>query len=148
MTNSVVCADASLSLKLVLPELDSAQARALWKAWAAQATEVIAPTLWGYEVTSVIRKRVHQGQFPADMEADTFAAIHQLPIHLMTPSGLHQRAWELARYFDLPVAYDAHYLALADMAGCPFWTADKRLLSTVRDRLDWVHWLGDYEATP
>ena len=148
MTNSVVCADAGLGLKLVLPEHDSAQARALWKAWTIQGTAVIAPTLWGYEVTSVIRKRVHQGQFPADMEADAFAAIHQLPMHLMTPPGLHQRAWELARYFDLPAAFDAHYLALAEMADCPFWTADERLLNAVRDGLDWVHWLGDYGATP
>ena len=27
---------------------------------------------------------------------------------------LRQRAWELARHFDLPAAYDAHYLALAE----------------------------------
>ena len=62
----------------------------------------------------------------------------------VSPVGLHQRAWELARHFNRPAAYDAHYLALAEMADCPFWTADKRLFNVVRNELEWVHWLGNY----
>lgn len=42
-----------------------------------------------------------------------------------------------------PTAYDAHYLALAEYAGCAFWTADQRLFDAVRRQLDWVHWLGE-----
>jgi predicted nucleic acid-binding protein len=147
MMNSLVCTDASLALKLVLNEPDSALARALWEDWKAVQATVIAPTLWGYEVTSVIRNRVHRGQLPLDIEGEVFAAVQQLPVQLMEPTGLHQRAWELARHFNRPAAYDAHYLALAEMAGCPFWTADERLFNVVRDELDWVHWLGDYGAT-
>jgi predicted nucleic acid-binding protein len=64
----------------------------------------------------------------------------------MQPTGLYQRAWELARHFDRPAAYDAHYLALAEMEGCPLWTADGRLFNAVRHELDWVNWLGDYQA--
>jgi predicted nucleic acid-binding protein len=63
----------------------------------------------------------------------------------MKPAGLHQRAWELARYFNFPVACDAHYLALAEMADCPFWTADKRLFNTISGMLDWIQWLGNYQ---
>lgn len=144
---SLVCADASLALKLVLHEPDSALARALWEEWKAQQAIVIAPTLWGYEVTSVIRNRVHRGKLPPDIEEEVFVAVHQLPVKLMNPSGLHRRAWELSRHFDRPAAYDAHYLALAEMAGCPFWTADERLFNVVRDELDWVHWLGNYQPT-
>jgi predicted nucleic acid-binding protein len=146
MTNSLVCSDANLALKLVLHEHDSALVRALWETWHDQDVTVIAPTLWGYEVTSVIRKRVYRGQIPPDMEEESLAAAHQLPVHLLRPAGLHRRAWELARYFDLPASYDAHYLALAEMANCPFWTADKRLVNTVREKLDWVHWLGESQA--
>ena len=144
MTNSLVCADASLALKLVLPEPDSALARALWEEWKAEHTLVIAPTLWEYEVTSVIRNRVHRGQLPPDIEEEVFTTLHELPVQLMAPTGLHRRAWELARHFDRSAAYDAHYLALAEMAGCPFWTADERLFNTVREELDWVRWLGDF----
>ena len=78
-----------------------------------------------------------------DMEVEALATVHQL----MRPAGLHQRAWELTRHFDLPAAYDAHYLALAEMVGCPFWTADERLFNVVCGSLDWVDWLGDYQTT-
>jgi len=145
--NSLVCADANLALKLVLHEHDSALARVLWEDWKARQATVIAPTLWGYEVTSVIRNRAHRGRLAPEMEVEALATVHQLPVQLMRPAGLHQRAWELARHFDLPAAYDAHYLALAEMVGCPFWTADERLFNVVRGSLDWVHRLGDYQTT-
>jgi predicted nucleic acid-binding protein len=146
MKDSLVCADANLALKVVLHEHDSTPARKLWETWRVQGVRVIAPSLWAYEVTSAIRKQVYRGLLDPDVEMDTFDAIHQLPVLLMRPIGLHQRASELARYLNRPVAYDAHYLALADMADCPFWTADERLFNTVRDELDWVRWLGDYQA--
>ncbi|HEY3231696.1 MAG TPA: type II toxin-antitoxin system VapC family toxin, partial [Roseiflexaceae bacterium] len=63
------------------------------------------------------------------------------------PDGLHRRAWEIAHQFKRPAAYDAHYLALAEIAGCPFWTADERLFNAVKDQLGWVRWLGDYRAS-
>ncbi|MBU0492766.1 MAG: type II toxin-antitoxin system VapC family toxin [Chloroflexi bacterium] len=141
----LVCADASLALKIVLPESDSARARALWDEWQVQRTLVIAPTLWGYEVTSVIRNRVHRGKLAPDLERDVFVAVHQLPVQMLAPAGLHQRAWELAQQFNRPAAYDAHYLALAEMAGCDFWTADERLFNTVQADLGWVYWLGAYQ---
>jgi predicted nucleic acid-binding protein len=147
MTNSLVCADANLALKLVLHERGSALARALWEDWNSQGLSVIAPTLWAYEVTSVIRKRAHRGQLTSEVEADAWAAVHQLPVQLMRPAELHRRAWELARRFNLPAAYDAHYLALAAMTPCPFWTADERLFNRVRDELKWVHWLGHFQTT-
>ena len=141
---SVVCADAGLCLKLVLPEHDSALARALWDEWRANQTRVIAPTLWAYEVTSVIRNRVHRGLFPADREAAAFDTLHRLPVDLQRPDTLHQRAAELARHFNRPSAYDAHYLALAQIAGCPLWTADERLFNAVRGEFGWVYWLGNH----
>ncbi len=146
MTNSLVCVDANLTIKLVLHEHDSGLARALWEAWRIQETKIIAPTLWAYEVTSVIRKQVYRGLLDPNVEIDTFEAIHQLPVLLMRPAGLHQRASDLARYFNRPVTYDAHYLALAEMTDCPLWTADERLFNTVCEELDWVRWLGNYQA--
>lgn len=148
MTSSIICADANLALKLVLHEHDSVLARALWEDWKARQITVIAPTLWGYEVTSVIRNRAHRGGLAPEMEVKALATAHQLPVQLMRPAGLHRRAWELARHFDLSAAYDAHYLALAEMGGCPFWTADERLFNVVCGALDWVHWLGNYRTAP
>jgi predicted nucleic acid-binding protein len=147
MTNSFVCVDASLALKLVLHEPDSQLASKLWDEWHARSIVVIAPALWGYEVTSVIRNNVHRGRLSADLGAEAFITIHQLPVQLLQPAGLHQRAWELAHNFDRPAAYDAYYLALAEMIACPFWTADERLFNAVSGELNWVYWLGDYHVT-
>jgi predicted nucleic acid-binding protein len=144
--SSLVCADAGLALKLVFQEADSLLARALWEEWKSNRTTVIVPTLWGYEITSVIRNRVHRGLYPAAREMEAFDTLHSLPVQTLHPISLHRRAWELAQHFNRPAAYDSHYLALAEIAGCPFWTADERLFNAVRHELAWVHWLGDYSA--
>jgi len=75
MTPSLVCIDASLGLKLVLHEPDSILAQSLWSEWKIRGMSLIAPMLWGYEVTSVIRNKVHRGQLPAEIEAEMIAAI-------------------------------------------------------------------------
>jgi len=95
-----------------------------------------------YEVISTVRKHVYRGLLPAAEEAEAIATLRGLPVQLFSPDELHQRAWELARHFNRPTAYDAHYLALAEVLGCEFWTADERLFNTVRHELSWVRWLG------
>ena len=144
---SLVCADANIAIKRVVHEPDSVLARALWAEWEVQQTIVIAPTLWAYEVTSVLRKLVHQGRLSPQLEQSTLTTAYQLPLSLRRPIGLHQHASELARRFNRPAAYDAHYLALAEMVGCPFWTSDERLFNTVHAELSWVHWLGHYRES-
>ncbi len=141
---SAVCADAGLARKLVFREPDSDRARALWDEWRMSHTTVVVPSLWRYEVTSVIRNRVQRELYPPDQEEEAFATVHLLPVEVVQPVGLHRRAWELARHFNRPAAYDAHYLAVAEMVGCPFWTADRRLYNAVHDELAWVCWLADY----
>lgn len=144
MMKSLVCVDASLALAQVLSEPHSALADALWAEWNRQGIKVIAPLLWGYEVTSVIRKNTFRRLLAVEAEERALNAVHRLPVDLWQPPGLHQHAWELARRFNRPAAYDAHYLALAEMSGCPFWTGDERLYNAVHNELPWVYWLGRY----
>lgn len=147
MTRSLVCIDANIALKRLVHEPDSILAHGLWAEWKAQQVIIIAPTLWAYEVTSVLRKFVHRGRLSPQLEQQTLVAAHRLPVSLRRPTGLHQRASELACRFNRPAAYDAHYLALAEMAGCPFWTSDERLFNAVRSELPWVNWLGNYRPS-
>jgi predicted nucleic acid-binding protein len=56
---------------------------------------------------------------------------------------LHQRALDLAERFSLPVAYDTHYLALAEQLGAEFWTADRKLVRAVQSALPWVRPVGE-----
>lgn len=61
-----------------------------------------------------------------------------LPITLRTDDDLHLPAFELAARFDLPAAYDAHYLALVEKLNLEFWIGDRRLVNAVHPQLPWV----------
>lgn len=140
-----VCVDANLVLKLVLIEADSVQAETLWAQWVSQDREIVAPYLLAFEVTSVIRAKVHREVISSESGDRAFDAVHGLGVKLLHPDDLHRRAWQLAKRFNCPQAYDSHYLALADSLGLELWTADERLYNAVKDALPWVKWLGDFQ---
>jgi predicted nucleic acid-binding protein len=142
--NSQVCIDANLALKLVLVEEDSLKAQHLWDTWVDADVEIVAPPLLAFEGTSVICNKMHRKLVPPEEAELMFKAFHLLGVRLLYPDGLHEKAWELARQFNRPQAYDSHYLALAEILGLEFWTGDERLYNTVKHRLPWVKWLGDY----
>ena len=144
MARPTICVDANICIKLVIGEHDSAQAVALWQQWRSQRALVLAPTLWGYEMTSIVRKQVYRGLLAPEFERATLAEVFKIPVRQIRPNNLHDRAWELAQRFNRPAAYDAHYLAVAELTGCPFWTADERLYNAIRHDLPWVHWLGNF----
>lgn len=133
-----VCVDASLALKLVLLEDDSDRAEALWANWITQDITVIAPYLLAYEVSSVIRNKVYRGKITSEDGDLAFAKVHAQGIVLLHPKELAPTAWDLARQFNRPTAYDSQYLALAQILDCELWTADKRLYNAVHDTLPWV----------
>ena len=145
MNKSLVCVDAGVLIKLVMAEEDSDRADALWEQWKEDGVKVVAPALLLFELTSVLRKKVHRGLLEPEEGKKAFDTVHRLPVQVLAPSDLHRRAWELATRFNRPAAYDAHYLALAEMMNCEFWTADERLFNTVRDELSWVRWLGAFD---
>ncbi len=136
---SKICVDASLALKLVLSETDSDSAQAAWQNWERAGVEIVTPSLFTYETTSVLRNRVYRKEI-TQKEADEGAKIlAALEITFYQPEAIRESAWELARRFNRPTVYDAFYLALAQEEGCPFWTGDKRLYNTVKSQLKWVH---------
>jgi len=130
-------------LKLVLDEEDSETVQTLWAAWLAREVAVIAPCHLVFEVTSVIRNHVYRREISAEAGQIAFEAFLAQEIELRHPGDLEVRAWELARQFNRPTAYDACYLALAESAGCELWTADDRLVKAVRDALPWVKTLRE-----
>lgn len=145
MNKSWVCADAGVLIKLVTSEEDSDKADALWEMWQDNDVEVIAPGLLPFELTSVLRKKVYRSLLSPEEGEAAFVSIHRMPVQIHKPADLHRRAWELAKRFNRPAAYDAHYLALAEILNCEFWTADERLYNVVKDELPWVRWLGDFQ---
>jgi len=128
LANNYVVVDASLVLKLVLPEPYSETAQTLWMAWIASDIEICAPCHLEFETVSVIRNRVYRNLLTAEQGAAAYHALLEHEITLMHPEGLHERAWQFAETYHRPTAYDAYYLALADELDCEFWTADDRLI--------------------
>lgn len=140
-----VCVDASLAVKVVVTEPDSDKADALFDEWANEGKQLIAPAFFGVETDSILRQKValRKELTPEQAEA-AFAKLQTLPIQQIAVLGQRQRAWEMAAAYGFATVYDATYLALAELRGCEFWTADERLFNRVKDTLTFVKWLQNY----
>ena len=143
----MICVDTSVSIKLVIVEERTGQARALFHT-AVQANEsIVAPQLLLFEGTNTVRQQMRkQNALTLDEARRTLADFLALPIEIHSPPGMHMLALNIADTYALPAVYDAHYLALADLLGCEFWTDDRRLLRQVSHDLPFVRWLGDFGA--
>ena len=133
--------DANLTIALVLATPYSVQAQALWERWSTEAVQVYAPDLWAYEITSALRKTMSLTGMSLS-EAETYLeTLVRLGVQLVPPTPeLDRLALRWAGRLGQTVAYDAHYLALAEMLGCDFWTADRRLAAAAG--VSWAHWIG------
>ncbi|HSD50571.1 MAG TPA: type II toxin-antitoxin system VapC family toxin [Candidatus Methylomirabilis sp.] len=127
--------DASVLLKLLLPEKESEAVRRQWSEWLEQDAVIAAPFLLAYDVVSVLRYKVFRGELPQEAGEAAFLAFQAQEISLLHPEGIEERAWGLARQWNLPTAYDAAYLALAELLTYEFWTADRRLVATLRKKM-------------
>jgi len=132
----MVCVDASLVVKLIIPEPLSQEADALWERWIEKSVERIAPSFMPVEVISALRRRGKRGELPPEFERSAVEVFTDdlLPlIELYEPSRrLLRRAWSIARELETMHAYDAIYIALAEEMGCQLWTADRKLYNAVK----------------
>jgi predicted nucleic acid-binding protein len=97
-------------------------------------------------VTNIIRRRMLAPTDPLTVPQATavLARFLAFPVRLATPTDLYQRALTLAATYQLPAAYDAHYLAISQIHSCTLWTDDQRLLRELRGRFPTIAWIGDY----
>lgn len=133
--------DASVILGAFFPDEDQAQAQALIRDHVIGRVELIAPTLILYEVTNAVVQAQRRGRISDEPARHILASFEGLGIALRPVSW--QQMLSLALRFDRS-AYDAAYLALAEMSEKPLITGDRRLYHAVHKHLDWVQWLGDY----
>jgi predicted nucleic acid-binding protein len=126
--------DASVAIPLLLVEVFSPQARALLHEAELSGDTVVAPKLLEYEISNALCKAVRRGLINANDAMLRLELFDALPITLLAGS-VHHRALEIALRYNLPAAYDAHYLALAERLGCDFWTADERLVNALAGAL-------------
>lgn len=137
-----VVVDASVSLKWVLNDEDAvAQAVALRDAAIAGRFEMVAPTMWLYEVMNGLLTTVRRGRLAAELGAQALG--HLLALRVRLADSPPEDIYAQALRHDV-AAYDAAYLALAAALRAPLWTGDRCFYDAVRDRADFVHWIGDY----
>ncbi len=141
-TSSSVCVDASLLVKLAVPEEDSDKAENVWRTWQNDQVKVYAPGLVLYEFVSVIRKRVRRELMTIEEAEFSIDQLLALPLSLVNSVDLHKTAYRVAVELDIASVYDAHYVALAMAMDCELWTADEKLYNMARERFPLVRWLG------
>ncbi|MDO8689818.1 MAG: type II toxin-antitoxin system VapC family toxin [Dehalococcoidia bacterium] len=140
----MICVDASVAAKWLLEEEHSDKADALYEACVRAGTPLVAPPLLPIELTNLLRRRMVRERFSVEQATMLLERFFTFPVSVINPETLHQKALALAAAYDLPAAYDAHYLALSQLLGCTFWTNDRKLVNTLGIRLPFVRWLGDF----
>ncbi|MFZ5849907.1 MAG: type II toxin-antitoxin system VapC family toxin [Actinomycetota bacterium] len=88
------------------------------------ARGIAAPDLVDVETTAVLRRRWLRGTLPEERFRSAIAALVQLPFERVPTLRLVPRAVELRATVS---AYDACYVALAELLGCALLTGDGRL---------------------
>jgi predicted nucleic acid-binding protein len=128
--SSTVCVDASLIIRLVISGADPFHIQ--WNIWSEQNYRIVAPSLLYYEVVNGLYRYEKTKILPTTAVNKALLAALAFPIELSGGSWLHQQAKVLAKTYNLPAAYDAHYLALSEQMDIDLWTADARLFQAVQ----------------
>ncbi|GFP34660.1 hypothetical protein HKBW3S43_00453 [Candidatus Hakubella thermalkaliphila] len=141
----MVCVDASVAAKWVLPEIHQEKALALVSDLEEGGIEVIAPPHLPVEVTNAIHKRVYYQALTPEEGKEALRSFEQFQVSIYALPTLYEEALELARAYQRRTVYDSHYVALAKLLSCDLWTADKELYKIFSPQLPFVKWIGDYQ---
>lgn len=117
----MIVLDASAALELVLGTPTGVRVAARV---APEAESLHAPHLLDVEVLQVLRRHTLSGQLRAERAAEALADFLDLDVERHAHDLLASRIWALRAN---ATAYDAAYLALAELLGAPLLTCDARL---------------------
>jgi len=113
----------------------------LWQRWIADRTEIVVPSLLRYEVTNAVYRSARQELFSETTAIGIIQSLDLLPVRFIDNIDLNVAAFEIAKELDLPAAYDAHYLALAQRERAVLFTADRRLVRAALPRFSFVRYV-------
>ena len=117
----VVDASAMLEALLRLPA-----ARAVERRMFEPSQTLHVPHLLDVEVAQVVRRYAANREIDAERGRAALADLADFPLHRYPHDFLLPRVWELRNNL---TAYDAMYVALAEVLDAPLLTHDKRLAS-------------------
>ena len=142
----MVVVDASIVVKLFVPEQYSDQAKSLASSWEADSTLLVAPDFMASEFASALRKKIQEGILSGREAQSLISELYRSGIEFRPSRPLHERAIDLAVELNQRLAYDAHYLALAESLDDDFWTADEPFYRAARGQYPRVKWIGNYSS--
>ena len=139
-----VCIDASLALAWLLPAERNNTIDALFSEWNRKGVRLLTASLFHAEVTSTIRKQVYFKKLQPEQGEHLFTLYLRMEIESIGEQEVYNRAWELAKRFNLPTTYDTQYLAVAELRDCELWTTDSRFINSLHGRVPRIKWAGEY----
>jgi predicted nucleic acid-binding protein len=122
----VIVIDASALLEALLR---TPAAKAVEQRLFEQRQTLHAPHLLDVEVAQVIRRYAATGELDAERGRAALADLADFPIRRYPHDFLLPRVWELRNNLS---AYDAVYVALAEVLNAPLLTRDRRLAAAAR----------------
>ncbi len=129
--------DSSVALKWVLAEPDSPKARQLRDDFRNQIHELLAPVVFEVEIAHALTRAERQGRIAVPQAGLFWADIMSTPPQLEPSGPLLPRAIQISSSARIGV-YDCLYIALAEREGCPFVTADARLVSNLQRHFPFI----------
>jgi predicted nucleic acid-binding protein len=145
---SQLCVDASVALLWILPAQQSLLADSLLQKWDGEGIEIISPPLFDVEITSVIHKYLRLKILLPEQGEQAYQLYRDLDITILNPPELSMKTWILSKDNHHVHAFDIQYLALAELADCEFWTADKVLFNNLKDKNQRVRFIGGNVTIP
>ena len=133
--------DASVGIKWVMNEIDSAKARQLRDDFRNRIHDLIAPDSYTLEIAHALTKSHRRGLVPDPWRlwGDVMTTIPRLfPSMPLTP-----RAIQIATSARIGV-YDCLYIALAEREGCELVTADARLINSLQPTYPFIIALASF----
>ena len=141
--NRSVCIDASLVLDWLLAEEQNSRVSNLINIWNKDKYEIVSAPLFYAEVTSVLREKVYFRKINPERGEQAFLLSQTIKIRCYRDTKIQMKAWELAKILNLPRAYDMQYLAVAELEDCELWTADRKLVNSLKGKNERVRWVGE-----
>ena len=122
-----VVLDANLLVTLAIGGAKGCLVESQLEAWLADGVELYAPDLAKYEIANAFTRAVAAGSLDSSLLPKAFGGLANLPIiYRPCPSG--ERVVDIALQLQRRSAYDAAYLALAELLQAELWTLDGKLL--------------------
>lgn len=112
--------DASAAVALLVDDGPAGR----WVDATIRGATLLAPELMPFEVSNILRRHALAGVLDASDATLAHTDLVALPIDLYPYAALAERVWELRANV---TAYDASYVALAELVAAPLVTLDAKL---------------------